>query len=495
MNQNNSYNITDIENITHSEEKFKDNINNDSNENNIRIIYSIYKNILSKCSPKYSNIEKQIDKDKDIITNHYLFDPNFRDAINQNIKLKLFKSGFKNLFFGPEGFVTRKNYNLKKFYKSFRSKKVNFHEKLYIGSFELFDSLGNNNKYNKRLKLSQKRIIQMNGNFDMTNTNLMKMKMTYKKFSKKLTGEIKKKNLNINSGENENNSNKDIDSFKNVNHNLFFDYKNNLIPQIRHKSSLIKPKILNLNNDINFTNTEYLENVPKSYKVDKTKPLNILHLNTNPSNSKFDNIFQISNDKKNILTNNLKTENNKKKIIENYASKSINFNEYFKRKREIKKYVNSFSKTFGKKLFSSNVSNHKFRDNLNNFIIKNQNYVIKKDKYFKKKMEEPYNEFKESSKNEEKFKKFAKNVDFSNLLFSNHKKHDKINSNNMIYNYKIGYGGNIPIKDYLKKIKKKKEKEKENKILKSVRKNFKANSKVIHNLTISLDDIKKKYNY
>ena len=96
-----------------------------------------------------------------------------------------------------------------------------------------------------------------------------------------------------------------------------------MIPQIRHKSSLIKPKILNLNNDINFTNTEYLENVPKSYKVDKTKPLNILHLNTNPSNSKFDNIFQISNDKKNILTNNLKTENNKKKIIENYASKSI----------------------------------------------------------------------------------------------------------------------------------------------------------------------------
>ena len=41
----------------------------------------------------------------------------------------------------------------------------------------------------------------------------------------------------------------------------------------------------------------------------------------------------------------------------------------------------------------------------------------------------------------------------------------------------------------------KKEKEKELKLLNSVRKHFSNNERIIHNLTISLDDIKKKYNY
>ena len=110
-------------------------------------------------------------------------------------------------------------------------------------------------------------------------------------------------------------------------------------------------------------------------------------------------------------------------------------------------------------------------------------------------MQEPYNEFKEDSKNEEKFKNFAKNVDFSNNNFLSDKKDDKIKTYNMFYNYKVRTGGNITVKEYLKDIKRKKEKEKENKLLKSVRLHFKANSKIIHDLTISLDDIKKKYNY
>ena len=61
--------------------------------------------------------------------------------------------------------------------------------------------------------------------------------------------------------------------------------------------------------------------------------------------------------------------------------------------------------------------------------------------------------------------------------------------------FKIRLGNNIPIREYIKKMKKKKEKEKEQKILKSVKFQFKKNSKIIHNLTISLDGIKRKYNY
>ena len=72
---------------------------------------------------------------------------------------------------------------------------------------------------------------------------------------------------------------------------------------------------------------------------------------------------------------------------------------------------------------------------------------------------------------------------------------EKMNTINMAYTFRVWFEANVHVKDFLKKFKRKKEKEKENKILKSVRLHFNTNSKIIHNLTISLDDIKKKYNY
>ena len=149
-----------------------------------------------------------------------------------------------------------------------------------------------------------------------------------------------------------------------------------------------------------------------------------------------------------------------------------------------------------KKIVSSNNSNNKIRDKINRFIIKKEKYVLKTNKYFIKKIEESYDEFKEDSKKEEDFQNFAKNVDFSNkALSSQDKRKDKINTINMAYTFRVGFEANVPVKEFLKKFKRKKEKEKENKILKSVRLHFNTNSKIIHNLTISLDDIKKKYNY
>ena len=52
---------------------------------------------------------------------------------------------------------------------------------------DLFDSLGNYSTYNQRLKLNQKRIIQINGNFDMANPNLIKMKKSYQDYKKNRT--------------------------------------------------------------------------------------------------------------------------------------------------------------------------------------------------------------------------------------------------------------------------------------------------------------------
>jgi hypothetical protein len=94
-----------------------------------------------------------------------------------------------------------------------------------------------------------------------------------------------------------------------------------------------------------------------------------------------------------------------------------------------------------------------------------------------------------------------KNVDFSDMRGfspkSNHKVKTRIkgNSFNLAFSLKSRMEKTLPIKEFLHNIELIKEKEKEKKFLKYIRNNFKKNIKVIHNLTISLDNIKKKYNY
>ena len=496
-------------------------------------IFSLYKNFLinknlsnyinteNKYEPKveilpeYSNIESQINSKKNYIDDFYQLFPYFNDySLEQNSAFIFFKNGFKKLFFGPEGLVTRKSISLKKYYKSVIPKEINFKEKLYIGSMELFDNLGNNSSYNERLKHNQKRRILMNGNFDMTNPNLFKMRKNYKNYTKYmkkyknllLEKDIKNKNLDENTiSENDSIKNKRSNKLHKT-HNLFLDYKSNIIQNNTFKNSLFKspkhikqhtnryPKYLNntennsdiINNNKNSQNNFF--NSPNLKPISKEKKN--LFLKTF-SNSKENNKL-ISNYKNEIT----KTENNEKKAIEAYGTKSIKFSEYFKQKKNFQKYIDSYNKTLKGKIFSSNNSNNKIRDSLNNFIINNEKYVKRKSNFFQKKIEEPYNEFKEDSRNEEKFNKFAKNVDFSKKISLSLKSNinDNINSMNMA-SFKIRLGNNIPIREYIKKMKKKKEKEKEQKILKSVKFQFKKNSKIIHNLTISLDGIKRKYNY
>ena len=513
--QNNDNNLTENKNNFSSEETESNNNSKFNSENNKKPkdnfkVFTLYKNLVKKELPKYSNIETQIDTDKNLLKDYYKINPIFNDILEQSSVVYAFKNGFKKFFFGPEGYITRKSVDLRKFYRALKPKKIDWNKKLYIGSFDVFDSLGGLSAFNKRLKNSQKRIIRLNGNFDLTNPKLFKMKKAYKNFTKKLS----LKNDDINNDNNNDNKiiNFNINSEKNSakfkryslltkNPNLFLDYKNNLIQDNTLRITLDKNH-RRKNTEINFKNHETLE---------KLLNLNSISNNTNNTQSNFFampniksipkiNLFNKTYNKKNIKENLLikeKEESPKKNVIENYTSKPMKFSEYFKQKNKLKKYVNLFNKSFSKKIYSSNNSNNKIRDSLNNFKVKNEKYVKNKKKYFKKKMQEPYNEFKEDSKNEEIFQNFAKNVDFSNFkaISSKDKKNDKINNFNMAYSFKVSLGGNVPVKDFIKKFKKKKEKEKENKLLKSIRINFGTNSKIIRNLTISLDSIKKKYNY
>ena len=49
--------------------------------------------------PKYTNIETKINSDKNKIKDYYLYDPIFKDLIEQNSSIYAFKAGFKILFF------------------------------------------------------------------------------------------------------------------------------------------------------------------------------------------------------------------------------------------------------------------------------------------------------------------------------------------------------------------------------------------------------------
>ena len=66
---------------------------------------------------------------------------------------------------------------------------------------------------------------------------------------------------------------------------------------------------------------------------------------------------------------------------------------------------------------------------------------------------------------------------------------------NLAFSFKSRLQKNVPIKEFIQRLEKVKEKEKEDKYLKNIRKNVKNNFRVIHNLTINLEHIKKKYNY
>ena len=273
MSHNHNKNLTENKNDSSSEEKETENNHKFNTENNFKI-FSLYKNLLKKEMPKYSNIETQIDTDKNLIKNYYEMVPIFRDSIEQNSIIYTFKNGFKKLFFGPDGFVTRKSMALRKFYKSFQPKKLNVHEKLYMGSMDLFDTLGNLSSFNKRLKNSQKKIILINGNFDLTNIRLMKMRRTYKKFSKKLMSKSQNVKKKI-SDENNINSEKKSKKFQrfsllNNHHNLFLDYKNNLIPDNSLKISLDKNN-RRKTTEINFKNRETLDKISNINSTNNTQ--------------------------------------------------------------------------------------------------------------------------------------------------------------------------------------------------------------------------------
>jgi hypothetical protein len=201
--------------------------------------------------------------------------------------------------------------------------------------------------------------------------------------------------------------------------------------------------------------------------------------------------------------------NQKKTEIEAYASNKALKNiktsgtEYSFTNNKKKKYggIQEIKLSLKNKIDSTIFPNKKIERNLNNFIDINKKYESEKKKLLKTKIKVEFFELKEDIKNTGNYNELAKNVDFSDVKsFSprdNHRVNNRIKTNsfNLVFRYKSKLQKNVPVKEFLKGLEKIKEKQNENKFLTTVRKNFKNNFRVIHNLTIDLDHIKKKYNY
>jgi hypothetical protein len=550
---------------------------------------------LKEIMPEYSDIDSQIQKKIVQVRDLYGVDPIFKEMQSPNsYTMNIFRKGLKQLFFGKEGIVTKKNVLLKNYHKSFESK-LDINSKIYAGSLDYYDFLSKHDHFLDRLKNSRRKILEINGNFSISNSNQEKMHAAYVKFEEKR----RKKNLLL---KRPNNNSTDINFFNKTNYKsnntdtndrTKISFFNNTFSKKKDTKKLLlfdnlkKKKNINAKNiflnyskdcDIVKNNIEpYSKMNYAIYNIANTKPLKSLansietednealkekseyRLESRETKRLFSNKTTIvdSNPKdesmvieKSILYPKVSGRLDKEKLNKLILYKPIDFEDQMdktkrslnellstskskkekinKNKTEIEAYAskkvlknnktlgteNSFTNNKKKKFegiqeiklslknkIDSTISpNKKIERNLYNFIDANKKYESQKKKILKTKIKEEFFELKEDIKNTGNYNELAKNVDFSDIKsFSprdNHRVNKiKTNSFNFVFKYKSKLQKNVPIKEFLKGLDKIKEKQNENKFLTSVRKNFKKNFRVIHNLTIDLDHIKKKYNY
>ena len=550
---------------------------------------------LKEIMPEYSDIDSQIQKKIVQVRDLYGVDPIFKEMQSPNsYTMNIFRKGLKQLFFGKEGIVTKKNVLLKNYHKSFESK-LDINSKIYAGSLDYYDFLSKHDHFLDRLKNSRRKILEINGNFSISNSNQEKMHAAYVKFEEKR----RKKNLLL---KRPNNNSTDINFFNKTNYksnntdtndrtkisffnntfskkkdtkklllfdnlkkkkninakNIFLNYskdcdivKNNIEPYSKMNYTIYniantKP-LKSLANSIETEDNEALKE-KSEYRLESRETKRLFSNKTTivDSNPKDESMvieksifypkisgrldkeklnklilykpidFEDQMDKtKRSLNELLSTSKSKKEKInknkteiEAYASKKVlknnktlgTENSFTNNKKKKFEGIQEIKLSLKNKIDSTISPNKKIERNLYNFIDANKKYESQKKKILKTKIKEEFFELKEDIKNTGNYNELAKNVDFSDIKsFSprdNHRVNKiKTNSFNFVFKYKSKLQKNVPIKEFLKGLDKIKEKQNENKFLTSVRKNFKKNFRVIHNLTIDLDHIKKKYNY
>lgn len=533
--------------------------------------------------PDYLDIDLEIQKKINQIRTFYGTDQLFKDMQSYNsYVMTIFRKGFRNLFFGPKGIVTKKSLELKKYYKSFESK-ADLTTKINAGSLDYYDFLSKYSSFFARLKNSRKKILKMGGNFTVADTKSEKLHAAYLEYEKRrrkkneqLRKKFRRKNMYINTSGNNTNSESKSKSRKSkninkTNNNFYNTYikepkKAFLLGKKNESDEKIKTQniFLNYKKDVNIMKNNNFQPYKINYTVDKIDNNN-LDLSTKKEDNSNDKTrkkakqntgeYSHSRDIKKKLTNITTVMNKTHKrasisMPKSYAFKNLIYKhrmpleERVAKRKNIYNYSNLINRTkifnishhsnskmkifnyFSNKnlettLFKGRMKNieiETIKQSLNNkiatipsnkriahqlyeFINNSKKYELKKKNLYQKSMKEELLELKEDMKNVAGYHDLIKKVDFSDIRrFSpknNHKVKNKVkgSSINLAFSFKTRLEQNLPIKEFLQNLEKIKEKEREKKFIKFVRSNFKKNNRQIHNLTVSLDHIKKKYNY
>ena len=576
--------------------------------------FHFYKNFLIKenyqknafikeIMPDYADIESQIKKKIVNVRDLYAIDPLFREMQSVNsFAMSLFKKGFREMFFGPKGIVTKKSSELRSYHKSFESK-IDLNTKIFAGSLDYYDYLSDYNSFFERLKNSRKKMLKINGNFTITNNMQEKMHAAYLEYEKKREKYKKKKKLLLkkqkNNSINASKHNKNNQEIKTVDikSNTKTNFYNKTDTKIRNMKNTILFNKMSKSNKMLTTQNLFLNYKKNSENINKLKPLykmnftSYKNINNNSLKARKNSIVsenenndfpEIRESKKhftNLTTINDTNQNNistktvfypnllrkidfkKKNTFTLYqpvdfddkndkTKKSLNSSNSLSKsklnekindkltinKNQIENYISNNNKSnksirsshpsltgteslkinnkkikiselkdiklsLKNKIESTITPNMKIENSLNNFIEVNKRYENNKKKLLDKKIKLELIQLQKDVQNIGNYTEMAKHVDFSDFkTFSpedNHKvrKRVKPNSMNLAFSFKSRLQKDVPVKEFIQSLEKVKEKEKEDKYLKNIRKNVKNNFRVIHNLTINLEHIKKKYNY
>ena len=311
-------------------------LNNDEEININPKYFHLFNNFLTKenyhkyafikeIMPEYSDIDSQIQKKIIQVRDLYGVDPLFKEMQSPNsFAMNFFRKGLKQLFFGRDGIVTKKNVFLKNYHKSFESK-LDLNSKIYAGPLDYYDFLSHHNNYFDRLKNSRRKILEINGNFSISNANQEKMHAAYVKHEEKR----KKKNLLLKSSIN---NSTDINFYNKTNYKI-----NNTDTNDRSKNNFFN----NTFSKKRDTKKLLLLDKPKKKKkinaknifLSYSKDCEITKNNIEPYSKMNYTTYNTSNNKSlKSLANSIETEDN-----EAYKEKSENLPE----SRETKKFLSN----------------------------------------------------------------------------------------------------------------------------------------------------------
>ena len=395
--------------------------------------------------PSYTNIKERIEEGrKDIKSKFNIESTLFREIqLKDLVSYSNFAKKISQYFFGPNGIITKRNINLKKFHKSREKKqKENFNTKIYAGTWLYLDENPKYTRFLARLKSNRKKILNIGGNFSTEDDYAQKLHNTYLKGSRK-------------------NKLKEIKEEKTPEKNIF-----------------------------EFTTINRPYNIKKALTqrkyINKDK-INHLLLNTSPNffekNSR--NINSIEQKRNKTMYNDKFTSRKKSKIKTIYLRERL----FEKENKKKKKYFSNIKLTINKKL-----------DTMNNPIrnMKKEIYLIKKNN----KVFHTFGENKEKYKEDIKVIGEDDQKDTDDFMDNFIKKAYKIHLQNrknynprkIFFTYYENKGNTAreSLKKFMRNIEKIKDEERKIKYGKSIRDIFKNNIRTIEHLGKELDELKIK---